>query len=95
VAIVGYLITRKPTRTSSGETMSFGTFLDIDGHWLDTVHFADSFKRYPFRGPGCYLIRGKVVEEYGFISVEVNQMYRLNNLSLESNTRLKSPAYVT
>jgi DNA polymerase-3 subunit alpha len=95
VAIVGYLITRKPTRTSSGENMSFGTFLDMDGYWLDTVHFADSFKRYPFRGPGCYLIRGKVVEEYGFISIEVNQMYRLNNQSLEANTRLKSPSYIT
>ncbi|TRX63275.1 DNA polymerase III subunit alpha [Carboxylicivirga sp. M1479] len=91
VAIVGYLITRKPTRTSTGESMSFGTFLDIDGHWLDTVHFAHSFKRYPFRGPGCYLIRGKVVEEYGFICVEVNQMYRLHNQSLEENTRLQKP----
>ncbi|MCT4589573.1 MAG: DNA polymerase III subunit alpha [Carboxylicivirga sp.] len=95
VAIVGYLITRKPTRTSSGENMSFGTFLDMDGYWLDTVHFADSFKRYPFRGPGCYLIRGKVMEEYSFISIEVNQMYRLNNQSLEANTRLKSPSYIT
>ncbi len=91
VVIVGYLITRKPTRTSSGEHMSFGTFLDIDGHWLDTVHFAHSFKRYPFRGPGCYLIRGKVVEEYGFVSIEVSQMYRLNNQTLEENTRLRPP----
>ncbi len=89
IAIVGYLITRKPTRTSSGESMSFGTFLDLDGYWLDTVHFADSFKRYPFRGPGCYLIKGKVVEEYGFICVEVSQMYRLHNRSLEENTRLR------
>lgn len=95
VAIVGYLITRKPTQTSSGESMSFGTFLDMDGHWLDTIHFANSFKRYPFRGPGCYLIRGKVVEEYGFICIEVNQMYRLNNQSLDTNTRLRSPSYVT
>ncbi|MCU4156266.1 DNA polymerase III subunit alpha [Carboxylicivirga sp. A043] len=91
IAIVAYLITRKPTRTSSGESMSFGTFLDMDGHWLDTVHFSDSFKRYPFRGPGCYLIRGKVVEEYGFICIEVNQMYRLSNRSLEENTRLRQP----
>ncbi|WP_430815314.1 DNA polymerase III subunit alpha [Carboxylicivirga sp. RSCT41] len=87
VAIVGYLITRKPTRTSKGESMSFGTFLDLDGFWLDTVHFAHSFKRFPFRGPGCYLIRGKVVEEYGFVSVEVNQMYRLSNMSLQESTR--------
>lgn len=89
IAIVGYLVTRKPTRTSSGDSMSFGTFLDVDGNWLDTVHFSHSFKRYPFRGPGCYLLRGKVVEEYGFICVEVEQMYRLHNRSLEENTRLR------
>jgi len=89
VAIVGYLVTRKPTRTSGGDSMSFGTFLDVEGHWLDTVHFSHSFKRYPFRGPGCYLLRGKVVEEYGFICVEVEQMYRLHNRSLDENTRVR------
>ncbi len=92
VAIVGYLVTRKPTRTSVGESMSFGTFLDVDGHWLDTVHFSHSLKRYPFRGPGCYLLRGKVVEEYGFICVEVEQMYRLHNRSLDESTRLRQLA---
>ncbi|WP_430812805.1 MULTISPECIES: DNA polymerase III subunit alpha [unclassified Carboxylicivirga] len=90
VAIVGYLITRKPTRTGTGETMSFGTFLDVEGHWLDTVHFSDALRRYPFRGPGCYLLRGKVVEEYGFICLEVKQMYRLSNQSLEENTRIRN-----
>ena len=89
VDIAGYLVTRKPTRTGGGDSMSFGTFLDMDGHWLDTVHFSRSFKHYPFRGPGCYLIRGKVVEEYGFISVEVEQMHRLHNRSLDENTRLR------
>lgn len=87
VTIVGYLITRKPTRSSNGQSMSFGTFLDVDGHWLDTVHFAESFRRYPFRGPGCYLIQGKVVEEYGFICVEVHRMYRLHNRTLDEDTR--------
>ena len=83
VRIVGYLIHRKPTRTSNGKTMYFGTWIDLDGHWLDTVHFPPAAKTYPFRGPGCYCIEGIVVEEYGFLSVEVTQMERMPNFSLE------------
>ncbi|GAF03014.1 DNA polymerase III subunit alpha [Saccharicrinis fermentans] len=56
IRIVGYLIHRKPTRTSNGKTMFFGTWIDIDGHWLDTVHFPPAAQMYPFRGPGCYVI---------------------------------------
>lgn len=84
VEIVGLLITRKPTRTRKGEVMSFGTFLDLDGQWLDTVHFPPSFKQYPFRGPGCYHMLGKVMEEYGFITLEVTWMQRLENATLDS-----------
>jgi DNA polymerase-3 subunit alpha len=77
VSIVGYFITKKNTRTSKGESMHFGTFIDLEGNWIDTVHFPPSAKKYPFTGPGCYLIKGKVVEEYDFISIEVNEMHRL------------------
>jgi DNA polymerase-3 subunit alpha len=77
VVIVGYLITVKPTYTSKKEKMYFGTFIDKDGDWLDTVHFPPSAKTYPFTGPGCYALIGKVVEEYDFISIEVNAMKRL------------------
>ncbi|MGQ1784040.1 MULTISPECIES: DNA polymerase III subunit alpha [unclassified Saccharicrinis] len=84
VRIVGYLIHRKPTRTSNGKTMFFGTWIDLDGHWLDTVHFPPVAQIYPFRGPGCYIIEGTVVEEYGFLSIEVSMMERMPNFSLES-----------
>lgn len=77
VEIVAYLVHRKPTRTSNGKIMYFGTWLDLEGEWLDTVHFPDANNRNPFTGPGCYLIRGKVVEEYGFFSIEVQWMKRL------------------
>ena len=79
IEIVALLITRKPTRTSKGEVMSFGTWLDINGQWIDTVHFPPSLKQFPFRGPGCYHMKGKVMEEYGFITLEVNWMQRLDN----------------
>ncbi|TKG95340.1 DNA polymerase III subunit alpha [Puteibacter caeruleilacunae] len=83
VRIVGFLIHRKPTKTSNGKIMYFGTWIDQDGHWLDTVHFPPIASQYPFRGPGCYVIEGKVVEEYGFISIEVNRMERMRNVNLD------------
>ncbi len=77
VHIVGYRVTVKPTRTSNGDRMYFGTFIDTEGMWIDTVHFPPSARQYPFMGPGCYELRGKVVEEYDFLSIEVDYMKRL------------------
>jgi len=77
VSIVGYMLSVKPTRTSKGDRMYFGTFTDTEGYWIDTVHFPPSAKQYPFTGPGCYELHGKVVEEYDFVSIEVDYMKRL------------------
>ena len=77
ISIIGYSVTRKRTSTKKGEEMCFGTFLDIDGRWIDTTHFPDVLKKYPFRGKGCYRITGKVVEEFGFFSLDVTAMERL------------------
>ena len=77
VSIAGYLVTIKTTYTTKGDKMHFGTFTDIEGNWIDTVHFPPSAKKYPFTGSGCYLIRGKVVVEYNFYSIEVGEMQRL------------------
>jgi DNA polymerase-3 subunit alpha len=83
IDIAGYLVHRKPTRTTNGKIMYFGTWLDLEGEWLDTVHFPDANNRNPFTGPGCYLIRGKVVEEYGFFSVEAQWIKRLKYRNLD------------
>lgn len=83
VEIAGYLVHRKPTRTSNGIIMYFGTWLDVEGEWLDTVHFPDANNRNPFTGPGCYLVSGKVVEEYGFYSIETQWMKRLKYKNLD------------
>jgi len=84
IEIVGYLVHRKPTRTSKGDVMYFGTWIDLDGFWLDTVHFPNALHKNPFTGPGCYIIRGKVVEEYGFLSIETSFTKRLKYKSLDS-----------
>ena len=72
VEIIGYLVHVKGTRTGNGKYMSFGVFIDLEGHWIDTVQFPNITAQYPFRGPGCYLIKGKVVSEFSFISIEVS-----------------------
>lgn len=72
----GYYVHAKKTTTSKHELMYFGTFLDENGDWIDTVHFPDSAARYPFRGPGVYRILGKVTIEYDFLSIEVIEMHK-------------------
>ena len=77
VRIMGNYVTYKPVRTKRGDLMAFGTFLDEDGNFFDTVHFPPVLSAYPFQGSGIYLILGKVVEEFGFPSIEVQKIARL------------------
>jgi len=77
VRMLGQLVTIKYVRTVKKEWMHFGTFIDITGHFFDTVHFPDSVKNYPFRGDGIYLVLGKIVEEFGFPSMEVQKMAKM------------------
>ena len=77
VRMVGNYVTTKYVRTVRGEVMNFGTFLDARGDFFDTTHFPPSLKSYPFKGAGVYLILGKVVEEFGFPSIEVEKMAKL------------------
>jgi len=76
IRIEGYLVTTKNTKTSSGKAMYFGTFLDRDGDFIDTVHFPPIAAKYPFRGKGIYSITGKVIEEFDCINIEIISMYR-------------------
>ena len=77
IRILGNLVTIKNVRTVKKEWMHFGCFFDLEGEFFDTVNFPDSLKKYPYRGYGIYLILGKVVEEFGFPSIEVQKMAKL------------------
>jgi DNA polymerase-3 subunit alpha len=77
VVMEGYYVCRKDVRTVKGELMYFGTWLDREGRFFDTVHFPNFVRLSPFRGKGIYRIEGRVAEEYGFPSVEVVKMERL------------------
>lgn len=77
VEIDGYLVTTKKTTTSGGKKMFFGTFLDEEGHFIDTVHFPPIAAKYPFNGRGVYKLKGKVTEEFESVSIEISEMNRL------------------
>ena len=90
VEVIGYLIHAKRTRTTNGKQMTFGTFIDYEGNWIDTVQFPEITARYPFRGPGCYKIKGEVISEFGFISIETSELYRIPTINIEEpSTRLR------
>ena len=75
--MLGKLVTVKYVRTSKGETMALATFVDATGEAFDTVHFPKVLKTWPFQGDGVYLLLGKVTEEFGQPSLEVEKMERL------------------
>jgi DNA polymerase-3 subunit alpha len=77
VRMVGHLVTVKNIKTIKKEWMNFGCFIDEEGSFFDTIHFPPSLKSHPFRGSGTYLLLGKIVEEFGFPSMEVDKMAKL------------------
>jgi len=77
VRMVGHLVTVKYIKTVKNEWMNFGCFIDHEGEFFDTTHFPQSLAGWPFRGSGTYLIQGKIVDEFGYTSVEVEKMARL------------------
>jgi DNA polymerase-3 subunit alpha len=77
VRMVGLYVCEKTVNTKTNKKMWFGTFLDVEGNFFDTVHFPNSAPTYPFRGAGCYLMVGKVVQEFGFASIEVLKFAKL------------------
>ncbi|HKR03956.1 MAG TPA: DNA polymerase III subunit alpha [Bacteroidia bacterium] len=83
IEITGYYVTSKHTQTKHKEHMMFGTFLDREGFFFDTVHFPKIAAQFPFTGRGCYCIKGKVAEEFGFYSLDVVEMKRLDFISKE------------
>jgi len=75
--MLGKLVTVKNFRTSKGEPMALATFIDATGEAFDTVLFPQVLKNYPFQGDGVYLLLGKVTEEFGQASLQVEKMERM------------------
>jgi DNA polymerase III alpha subunit len=76
VKMLGYLISIKEVPTKRG-MMNFGTWIDAQGNYFDTAHFAESLKRHSFQGGGCYLLLAKVDVELSFPTLQVQKMAKL------------------
>ncbi len=74
IDIYGYMVTVKNTSTHNGKRMHFATLVDQQGLVFDTVLFPPVAAKYKFRGRGIYRFYGKVVSEFGFLSIEVIKM---------------------
>ena len=81
--MLGKLVTVKNFRTCKSDPMALATFVDATGEAFDTVLFPQVFKNYPFQGDGIYLLLGKVTEEFGQPSLEVEKMARLGYKTLQ------------
>ncbi len=77
VTTLVYFIARKHVITKYDDAMFFGTFVDCELDWVDTVHFPDAAARYPLHTSGFYKITGRVVEDFGVYSLEVQRMIRV------------------
>jgi DNA polymerase III alpha subunit len=84
IRVVANLVTYKTIVTKGGNIMKFGTFIDVNGEFIDTVHFPNNLKNSPLRGSGLYLIEGKVVVEYDSPAIDV---YRCAMMPMKPDPR--------
>lgn len=71
------MVTARDVKTSRGDRMAFGNFVDLDGHFIDSVHFPPVLRQFPFRGRGVYKISGIVCEEFDCISIEADRLEKV------------------
>ena len=74
VTVLIYFIAHKQVPTKNGEEMYFGTFIDSNLDWVDTVHFPESARKYPIDKSGFFKATGKVTLDFGVVSLEVIKM---------------------
>lgn len=78
ITVLAYFIARKGVITKTRNQMFFGTFVDSQLNWIDTVHFPDAARDYPLHTGGFYRITGKVAEEFGVFTLEAHRMSRVS-----------------
>jgi len=77
VTVLAYFIARKHAQTKNNDEMFFGTFVDSELNWIDTVHFPQTAHKYPLHTGGFYKITGKVTEDFGVYSIEAHHLARV------------------
>lgn len=92
VTMIGYMVHIKRVRAKNGQNMYFGTFIDTEGEWIDTIVFPPVAARYPFTGPGSYVLHGIVTEEFDYHSLEIIAQKRIPSKNVDDvkSTKLKT-----
>lgn len=81
VRLAGWQVTQKPIRTADGQPMMFLSFEDTTAIY-ETVMFPQAYKRLaPWTlTQGPYLLDGRVLDEHGAISVQVEDLRLLRDV---------------
>ena len=81
VILAGMLTTAKPVHTAADEPMQFATFDDGDG-LVEAVLFPEVYRKrgHVLFDQGPFLIRAKVEEEFGAITVTVTHLERVDRM---------------
>lgn len=82
VLLAGMLTTAKPVHTANDEPMQFATF--DDGHGLvETVLFPEVYRTrgHVLFDQGPFLLKGRVEEEFGAVTVTVTHLERLERVA--------------
>ena len=85
VLLYGKLVNTRFHKASNDKLMRFSTFVDSDGHYFDAVHFHNTVEKYLIHGIGIYACYGKIIEDFGFYSVEI---IKTKKLALKPDPRL-------
>ena len=96
IEIYGNLVNFRKTGTSNGKYMYFGTFYDIEGGIFDIVIFPKAAEKYPLRSRGIYQCVGTVMEDLGYLSINIKSILRQNTQTdprlVDSGFKVKLPA---
>jgi len=81
VQLAGWQVTQKPIRTADGQPMMFLSFEDTTAIY-ETVMFPQAYKRLaPWTlTQGPYLLAGRVLDEHGALSVQVEELRLLRDV---------------
>ncbi len=94
VRFAGWLITGKTVRTKHGEAMQFLTFEDETG-LVETTFFPKTYKRYchMLDTGHPFLLRGKVEEDYGAITLTVDAVQAITKQRRVADTRRETTLF--
>ena len=96
IEIYGNLVNSRKTGTSNGKYMYFGTFYDIEGGIFDIVIFPKAAEKHPLRSRGIYQCVGTVMEDLGYLSINIKSILRQNTQTdprlVDSGFKVKLPA---